>query len=64
MMNCWSKFAPNGACVVAVAGGEVSGAGVEAAWGEAGAGELDEGLVLAEGEGVGVGGDVGDELGF
>ena len=47
--------------VIAVGGGEVAGAGVEAARGEAGGWELEEGLVLAEGEGVGVGGDIGDE---
>ena len=55
------RFA-DGDVVVAVGGGEVAGAGVEAARGEAGAGEFDEGLVLADGEGVGVGGDVADEL--
>jgi len=48
--------------VVAVGGGEVAGTGVEATWGEAGVGELDEGLVLADGEGVGIGRDVADEL--
>ena len=58
MMNCWSSVAPSGDGVVAAGGGEVAGAGVEAARGEAGAGEFDEGLVLADGEGVGVGGDV------
>ncbi len=52
----------DGDVVVAVGGGEVAGTGVEAARGEAGAGEFDEGLVFADGEGVGVGGDVADEL--
>ncbi len=52
----------DGDVVVAVGGGEVAGAGIEAAWGEAGAGEFDEGLVLADGEGVGIGSDVADEL--
>ena len=47
--------------VVAVGSREVAGAGVVAAWDEAGAGKLEEGLVLVEGEGVWVGGDVGDE---
>ena len=55
------RFA-DGDVVVAVGGGEVAGAGVEAARSEAGAGEFDEGLVLADGEGVGIGGDVADEL--
>ena len=62
MMNCWSSCFADGDVVVAVGGGEVAGAGVEAARGEAGAGEFDEGLVLADGEGVGIGGDVADEL--
>ena len=51
-----------GGGVVAVGGGEVASAGIKAAGGEAGVRKLDEGLVLAEGEGVGVGGDVADEL--
>jgi len=41
--------------VVAVACGEVAGTGIEAARDEAGAGEREEGLVLAEGEGFGIG---------
>src|ERR1700733_1858902 len=48
--------------VVAVGGGEVAGAGIEAARGEAGAGQFDEGLVFADGEGVRIGRDVADEL--
>ena len=52
----------DGDVVVAVGGGEVAGAGIEAAGSEAGAGEFDEGLVFADGEGVGIGGDVADEL--
>ena len=55
------RFA-DGDVVIAVGGGEVAGTGVEAARSEAGAGQFDEGLVLANGEGVGVGGDVADEL--
>ena len=55
MMNCWSSDSLTGHVVVAIGGGEVACARVEAAWREAGAGEFDEGLVFADGEGVGVG---------
>lgn len=48
--------------VVAEALGEEAGAGVEAAGLVAGVGQLDEGGVLANGDGTGVGGDVADEL--
>ena len=48
--------------VVAELVGVEAGAGVEAAGLVAGAGEFDEGGVFAEGDGVGVGGDLGDEF--
>ena len=44
--------------VVAIGGGEIAGAGIEAARSEAGVRECDEGLVLADGDSMGVGGDV------
>ncbi len=58
MMKCWSSDSLTGDGVVAPDGGEVAGAGIEAARGEAGAGKFEEGLMLADGEGVGIGGDV------
>jgi hypothetical protein len=47
-------------CFIDIRGGEVAGAGIEGARGEAGWWEFDEGVALAEGDGVGIGGDVAD----